>query len=59
MFFYNRFEELLSMLFEVELIINNPPLTYVYPNTIETCLTLNDLLFDRQLLHHSHKKRKD
>ena len=37
------------MLFEVELIINNEPLIYVYPNTIETCLTPNSLLFGRQL----------
>ena len=38
------------MLFEFELIINNAPLIYVYPNTIETCLTPNYLLFGRQLL---------
>ena len=38
------------MLFEVELIIINAPLTYVYPNTIETCLTPNYLLFGKQLL---------
>ena len=38
------------MLFEVELIINNAPLVYVYPNTVETCLTPNYLLFGRQLL---------
>ena len=37
--FYNHFEELQTMLFEVELIINNAPLIYVYPNTIETCST--------------------
>ena len=30
----NHFEELQTMLFEVELIINNVPLIYVYPNTI-------------------------
>ena len=40
-------------LFEVELIINNKPLTYVYPNTIETCFTLNHLLFGRQLPYSS------
>ena len=38
------------MLIEVKLIINNAPLTYVYPSTIETYLTLNHLLFGRQLL---------
>ena len=48
--FCNHFEELQTMLFEVELIINNAPLTYVYPNTIETCLAPNYLLFWRQLL---------
>ena len=39
------------MFFEVELIINNAPLTYFYPNAIETCLTTNHLLFGRQLLY--------
>ena len=48
-FFWNYFEELQTVLFEVELIINNAPLIYVYPNTIETCLTPNYLLFGRQL----------
>ena len=33
-----------------ELIINNAPLIYVYPNTIKTCLTPNYLLLGRQLL---------
>ena len=42
--FCNHLEELKTVLFEVELIINNAPLTYVYPNTIETCLTSNHLL---------------
>ena len=40
-------------LFEVELIINNKPLTHVYSNTIETCFTLNHLLFGRQLPYSS------
>ena len=48
--FCNHFQELQTMLFEVELIINNAPLIHVYPNTIETCLTPNYLLFGRQLL---------
>ena len=52
--FCNHFEELQTMLFEVELIINNAPLTYIYPNTIETCLTPNHLLFGRQLLYSSN-----
>ena len=42
------------MLFEFELIINNAPLIYVYPNTIETCLTPNYLLFGRQLVSSSN-----
>ena len=39
-FFFNHFEELQTVLFEVELIINNAQLTYVYPNTIKICLTI-------------------
>ena len=34
-----------TVLFEVELIVDNAPLTCVYPNAIETCLTSNHLLF--------------
>ena len=49
LFFLN--EELQTASFEVELIINNAPLTYVYLNAIETCLTFNQLLFGRQLLY--------
>ena len=52
--FCNNFEELRTVLFEVELIINNASLTYIYPNTIETCLTPNNLLFGRQLLYSSN-----
>ena len=48
--FWNHFEELQTKLFEVELIINNAPLIYVYPNTIKTFLAPNYLLFDRHLL---------
>ena len=53
-FFCNHFEELQTVSFEVELTINNAPLTHVYLNTIETCLTPNHLLFDRQLLYPSN-----
>ena len=52
--FCNRFEELKTVLFKVDPIINNTPLIYVYTNTIETCLTPNHLLFDRQLLYFSN-----
>ena len=50
-FFPNHFEELQTMLFEAELIINNKPLTYLYANTIETP---NHLLFGRQWLYSSN-----
>ena len=46
--FCNHFEELQTELSEVKLIINNAPLTYVYPNSIETYLTPNHLLFGRE-----------
>ena len=49
-FFLQYFEELQTVLFEVELIFDNKPLSYVYPNTIETCSTPNQFLFGRQLL---------
>ena len=44
------------MLFEVELIIDNAPLTYVYPNTIKTCVKPNHFSFDRQLLYFSNTR---
>ena len=43
-----------TLLTEVKRIINNAPLTYVYPSTIKTCLTLNHLLFGRPLLYYSN-----
>ena len=54
--FCNHFEELQTVLFEVQLIINNTPLTYFYPNTIETWLTPYHLLFGGQLLYSSNIK---
>ena len=50
----NHLEELQTMLFKVEPIINNAPLIYVYLNTIETCLTPNLFFFVRQLLQSSN-----
>ena len=44
------------MFIEVKMIINNAPLTYVYPNIIKTYLTPNHLLFGRQLLCYSNTK---
>ena len=46
-FFCNHFGKLQTVLFKVELIINNAPLTYVYPNAIETCLIPNHFLFGK------------
>ena len=48
--FGNHFEELKTVLIKVKLVKRDARLTYVYPNTIKTCLTLNHLLFDKQLL---------
>ena len=53
--FCNHFAELEVVLFEVELTINNAPLTYVYSNTKEKCLSPKHLLFGRQLLYSSKK----
>ena len=52
--FCNHFEELQTVLFEVEMIINcavHYAVNIRLPNTIEKCLTLNHLLFERQLLY--------
>ena len=54
LFFCNHFKELQAVLIEVKLIINNATLTYVYPNTIKTCLTLNHFFFGRQLSYYSN-----
>ena len=43
-----------KLLIKVKLIINNAPLTYVYPNTVKTYLTPDHLLFGRQLLYYSN-----
>ena len=52
--FCNHFGQLQTVLFEVKLIINNAPLTFVYSDTIETCLTPYHLLFGRELLYSSN-----
>ena len=54
LFFCDYCEKLQTVSIEVKLIINNAPLTYVYPNTIKTYLTPNHLLFGRQLLCYSN-----
>ena len=43
------FEQLQTVLLEIEQIVNNRPLTYVYPNELEPCLTPNHLLYGHRL----------
>ena len=38
-----------TVLYEVERIVNNRPLTHTYPDDIETCVTPNHLLYGRRL----------
>ena len=45
-----NYEQLQTILFEVETIINNRPITYFYDDESEICLTPNHLLFGRNLL---------
>ena len=55
LFFCDHFEELQTLLIKVKLITYNAPLTYAYPpNTVKISLTLNHLLFGRQLLCYSN-----
>ena len=56
LFFCDHIEEQNTVLIKVKLIINNAPLTYVYPNTIKTYLTPNHLMLGRQLLCYSNTK---
>ena len=44
------YEQLQTILFEIERIINNRPITYFYDNESESCLIPNHLLFGRTLL---------
>ena len=48
--FCSHFEELRTMLSEVELIINDASLIYVYPNTIETFLTPSYLFWQTAII---------
>ena len=43
------YDEMQTVLFEVEMILNNRPFTYVYPDEIENAITPNHLLFGRTL----------
>ena len=44
-----NYEQMQIVLQEIEAIVNNQPLTYVYPTELETCITPNLLLFGRTL----------
>ena len=44
-----RFDELQTFLFEIEHIVYNRPITYMYGDDVEPCLTPNHLVFGRRL----------
>ena len=44
-----NYEQMQNMLQEIEAIVNNRLLTYVYPTELETCITTNHLLLCRTL----------
>ena len=47
------FEEIQTIFMEIERIINNRPITYVYPGDIESCITPNHLIFAHRLEYES------
>ena len=51
------YEEIQAVLLEREMIINNRPLTHLYPDTTETPLTPNYLFFSSMLNHSSSNDR--
>ena len=56
--FLNHFEELKSVLFEAELIINNVTLTYVYPNIYyQNIFNTQSFIIWQQLLYSSNTTR--
>ena len=44
-----RFDEIQTFLLEIEHIVNNRPITYMYGDEVEPCLTPNHLVFGRRL----------
>jgi len=44
-----NYDQMLTLLLEIESIINNRPITYVYPKDLEPCVTPNHLLYGRKL----------
>ena len=52
------YEEMETALCQIEQMLNNRPLTYVYMNDLESCLTPKDLLLGQNLLLHSNNQSK-
>ena len=44
-----NYDQMLTILLEIESIINNRPIPYVYPDDLEPCATPNHLLYGRKL----------
>ena len=44
-----NYEQMQTVLQEIETIVYDRPLTYVYPTKLETCITPSHLLFGRTL----------
>ena len=49
-------DELLTVLLEIERVLNNRPLTYDYPTDLDKCLTPNNPLFGGRLEAHSYQE---
>ena len=48
-------DELLTILLEIERVLNNRPITYNDPTDLDKCLTPNKFLFGRRLEAHSYR----
>ena len=48
-------DEMLTVLLEIERVLNNTPIAYDYPTDLDKCLTQNNLLFGRRLEGHSYR----
>ena len=48
-------DELLTILLEIERVLNNRPITYDNLTDLDKCLTPNNLLFGRRLDAHSYR----
>ena len=54
-----NYKKLATVLLEVEFILNNQPLTYLYPDDLEEYITPNHLLFGRKLNAEALNSRHD